>query len=92
MARENFIANIEEEVRLMEVLHEILLPLDIYLFLCECTSWSVVPGVSFHGKYLLFACMQNISCEGMQNSSFMVPCSGASEERRALALFFLIKS
>ena len=35
----------------MKVSHEILLPLGIYLFLSECTSWSVVAGVSFHGKY-----------------------------------------
>jgi len=55
----------------MEVLHEILLPLEIYLFISECTSWSVVPGVFFHGKYILFVCIQNISCEGMQNSSFI---------------------
>jgi len=50
-----------------------------------------VPGVFFHGKYTLFVCMQNISCEGMQNSSFMVPCSGASEGSRALALIFPYK-
>jgi hypothetical protein len=67
------------------------LPLDIYLFLSECTSWFVVPGVSFHGKYTLFVCMQNISCEGMQNSSYMVPCIGASEGRRALAPIFPYK-
>ena len=75
----------------MEVLHEISLPLDIYTFLSKCTSWSVVRGVSFHGKYTLFVGMQNISCEGMQNSSFMVPCSGASEGRRALGLIFPYK-
>jgi len=85
-------ANIEEEVRLVEVLHEILLPLDIYMFLSECTSWSVVPGVSFLGKCTLFVCVQNISCEGMQNSSFMVPCSGAGEGEEHLLLFFHMKS
>ena len=33
--------------------------LDIYLFCCDCTSWSTEPGVSFHVKYALFVCMQN---------------------------------
>jgi hypothetical protein len=84
-------ANIEEEVRLMKVLHEILLPLKIYLLLSECTSWSVVPGVSFHGMYTLFVC-RIYHVRECKILPLWCPAVVPVKEEEHLPLFFLIKS
>jgi len=67
------------------------LPLDIYLFLSECTSWFAVPGVSFHSKYTLFVC-RIYHVRECKILPIWCPALVPVKEEEHLLLFVLIKS